>query len=159
MKILIFLICCISQTQSWFIETISSDLNNRQGWYIALEIETPSYRGPSIVHNNELYHYFRTEHHYSRSQFTEWVKTNYIQKTLNLRITDEDFLKYDFTNSENPFQPQIIFCLNIYPILRFNAFVYRTPKRILVFYRQCIVKTIELVESHFIYPTSLKSGR
>ena len=96
MKILIFLICCISQTQSWFIEAISSDLNNRQGWYIALEIETPSYRGPSIVHNNELYHYFRTEHHYSRSQFTEWVKTNYIQKTLNLRITDEDFLKYDF---------------------------------------------------------------
>lgn len=96
MKILIFLICCISQTQSWFIEAISSDLNNRQGWYIALEIETPSYRGPSILHNNELYHYFRTEHHYSRSQFTEWVKTNLIRKTLNLRMTDEDFLKYEF---------------------------------------------------------------
>lgn len=96
MKILIFLICCISQTQNWFIETISSDLSNRQGWYIALEIETPSYRGPSILHNTELYYYFRTEHHYSRSQFIEWVKTNFVQKKLNLRMTDEDFLKYQF---------------------------------------------------------------
>ena len=96
MKMLIFIICCIGQMQDLFIETVSSDLDNRQGWYVALRAETPSYSGPSIIHNNELYHYFRTEYRYSRLEFIKWVKTNLIHKSLSLRMTDEDFLKYQF---------------------------------------------------------------
>jgi hypothetical protein len=66
-----------------------------EGYYLSLNIETKSYKGPIVIENNNLYYYLNKKKKYTQKKYKKILK-NILDNNLFLVVDEDIFSEFQF---------------------------------------------------------------